>query len=83
MNTKPGGFLDLKNSVNTARWRWRWHQQGGSHFWVARNLTDLRDEDALRRWRYIEYESRRLKRRHRSPVVYIATARFRKMRKQA
>jgi hypothetical protein len=77
-----GGFIDLKNSVNQARWRWRWHQQGGSHFWVARNLTDLRDEDQLRRWRLIEYMVRRLP-RYQSNVVNIATAKFRKMRKQA
>lgn len=82
MNTEPGGFLDLKNSVNQARWRWRWHQQGGSHFWVAHNLTDMRDEDALRRWRYIEHAVRRLP-KYRANVVRIATARFRKMRKQA
>lgn len=78
------GFLGMKNSMHHAKWRWRWHQQGGSHFWVARNLTDLRDEDQLRRWRWIELEARQLKRRHKSPVVHIATARFRKMmRKQA
>jgi hypothetical protein len=79
---KPGGFLDLKNSVNTAKWRWRWHQQAGSYFWVAHNLTDLRDEDQLRRWRWIEHELRRLP-RYRPNVVNISTARFRKMRKQA
>jgi hypothetical protein len=79
---KPGGFLDLQNSVNQAKWRWRWHQQGGTHFWVARDLADLRDEDALRRWRYVEYMVRRLP-KYRPNVVNIATARFRKMRKQA
>lgn len=77
-----GGFLDLKNSVNQAKWRWRWHQQGGSRFWVARDLTDMRDEDALRRWRYIDTEARHL-RRYWKPVTHIATARLRKMRKQA
>lgn len=80
MNTP--GFIDLKNSEHIARWRWRWHQQAGSRFWVARDLTDLRDEDALRRWRWIETEVRQL-RRHRAPIVHIATARLRKMRKQA
>lgn len=80
MNTP--GFLDLKNSVNHAKWRWRWHRQGGSRFWIARDLTDMRDEDQLRRWRYIETEARQL-RRYWKPVTHIATARLRKMRKQA
>jgi hypothetical protein len=80
MNTP--GLLDLKNSVNHARWRWRWHQQGGSHFWTAHSLTDMRDEDQMRRWRYIEHEVRRLP-RYQPNVVNIATAKFRKLRKQA
>lgn len=73
-----GGFLDLKNSVNKAKWAWRWHQQNGSRFWVARNLTDLRDEDALRQWRRIETEVRQ-RRRYWKPIARIATARIRKM----
>lgn len=81
MNNTPG-FLDLQNSERRAQWVLRWHQQGGSHFWCARDLQDLRDEDLLRRWRWIEIEVRNL-RRLSAPVVHIATARLRKMRRQA
>ena len=57
MNTP--GFLDRKNSENRARWLWRWHLQGGSRFWSARPLRDLRNDEDLRRYREIEFRRRR------------------------
>jgi hypothetical protein len=72
------GFNDLKNSVAAAAWGWRWHLQGGSRFWVARDLTDLRNDDQLRQWRGIECSVRELLSR-RASVISIAVAR-RKMR---
>lgn len=78
---KIGGFLDLKNSISTAKWRWRWHLQGGSSHWAARSLRDLRNDEDLRRYRCIE-----LKRRH-TPfgrrVVNLAAFRFERIRQQA
>lgn len=78
--TAPG-FNDWKNSQNLARWRWRWHLQGGSHFWVARDLIDMRDEEQLIHWRVMEVEVRRL-RRARPNVVRISTAKARRFLRQ-
>ena len=75
-----GGYLDAKNSENVAKWRWRWHLQGGSRFWMARSLEDLRNEEDLRRWRLIE-----LKRRHTKKggkVVSMAAIRLAKALKR-
>lgn len=75
------GFLAVKNSVSVAKWRWRWHLQGGSKFWVAHSLLDLRNDEDRRRYRAIE-----VKRRH-TPfgglVVNIAAWRFERVRRQA
>lgn len=57
-HTSIPGLLDLKNQVNVARWRWRWHLQGGSSSWTARPLQDLRNEEDLRRYREIEFDRR-------------------------
>lgn len=50
------GFLALKNSISVAKWRWRWHLQGGSKFWAARNLRDLRNDEDMIRARMIEWK---------------------------
>lgn len=76
------GFKDWKNSQNLARWRWRWHLQGGSGFWVAHDLIDMRDEEQLIQWRVMEVEVRRL-RRVRTNVVHISTAKARRFLRQA
>ena len=55
------GFLALKNIVNVAMFRWRWHQHGGSPHWRARPLMDLRDAKQLARWRRLDFEARRLR----------------------
>lgn len=79
MNTP--GFLDLKNKMLVAAWRWRWALQGGSHHWAARPLQDLRNAEDLRRYRLIEHD-----RRH-SPcgkrVVNINAFRFERIRQKA
>lgn len=59
MNTP--GYLDIKNSANVAKWRWRWHLQGGSSGWSARPLQDLRNEEDLRRGRAIDLKRRQLR----------------------
>jgi hypothetical protein len=47
------GFIDLKNRENTARWMLRSYLRGGSMHIRASDLEDLRNEDDLRRWRYV------------------------------
>lgn len=75
------GFLDLKNAMNVAAWKWRWALQGGSTLWAARPLRDLRNEEDLKRYRLVE-----VKRRH-TPfgrrVVNLAAWRFERVRRQA
>jgi hypothetical protein len=51
-------WLQAKNSRNVARWRWRWHLQSGSRFWIARDLQDLRTEEELQMWRRLEHALR-------------------------
>lgn len=81
------GFLDLKNSRNLARWRWRWHLQAGGRFWIAHDLRDLRNEDDLQRWRLIEFKRRHLPVKVRKVVSVaawrIANAKRRRSRLQA
>jgi len=58
-------FLDhlaLRNSLNRARWAWRWARQGGTYFTTARPLQDLRNDDDMARWRKIEYTRSKLAR---------------------
>lgn len=58
-------FLDhlaLRNSLNRARWAWRWAQQGGTYFTTARPLQDLRNDDDMVRWRKIEHARSKLAR---------------------
>lgn len=57
-------FLDhlaLRNSLNRARWAWRWAQQGGTYFTTARPLQDLRNDEDLKRWREIEFKRRQVR----------------------
>lgn len=49
-----GGFLDQKNRANVAAYYWRVHRQGGSQFYLARNLQDLRNHTQRRWYREIE-----------------------------
>jgi hypothetical protein len=76
------GFLDMKNSRNIARWRWRWHQQSGSRFWVARDLQDLRTEPELEMWRRLEVELRHTPYSKRK-VVNMARLRIERARRRA
>lgn len=80
MNTP--GFLDAKNSENLARWRWRWHLQGGSSGWSARPLLDLRNAEDLKRYREIELKRRHLRPRSRK-VVNLTHERFERIRRRA
>lgn len=75
-----GGFVDQRNSENLARWRWRWHLQGGSRFWIARPLQDLRNEEDLSRWRRLEGALRHTPKSKRK-VVNIAAWRIRNARR--
>jgi hypothetical protein len=75
-------WLDVKNSRRVALWRWRWHLQAGSRFWVARDLQDLRNEEDLRRWREIEGKRRQLPKRFRK-VVKINSWRFANARRRS
>lgn len=76
-----GGYLDAKNSSNLAKWRWRWHLQGGSAHWTARSLVDLRNDEDRKRYRIIELLRRR------SPfgrrIVNLAAWRFERERQKA
>jgi hypothetical protein len=47
-------WLQFKNSQQVALWRWRWHLQGGTRWWIARDLRDLRTEDERATWRRTE-----------------------------
>jgi len=80
-----GGYLDAKNRENVAGWAWRWHLQGGSKFWVARPLRDLRNDEDLKRWREIELKRRHLSKQVRKVVNLAAwrinRARFNRIRR--
>lgn len=54
MNGVPD-WLQMKNSRSVAVWRWRWHLQGGSKHWAARDLQDLRNENDMRRYRAVQF----------------------------
>jgi hypothetical protein len=55
-------FLQVHNGLRRAQWAIRWSRQGGSMFWHARPLEDLRSEEDQRRYRVIEGKRRQLKR---------------------
>lgn len=75
-------FLELKNSLNRAKWAWRWARQGGSFFTVARDLRDLRNAEDLKRWREIEFERSRLGKKVRK-VVNIAACKINRARRRS
>lgn len=80
----PGPF-DLHNQLNLAKWKWRWHLQGGGQHWRARNLKDWRNDDDRKRGRSIEVrvmQARRELRRARR-VVNLAALRMTSARSNA
>jgi len=76
------GFIAAKNALNVAKWRWRWHLQGGGFHWRARDLLDMRDDHYLRMWRRTEVEFREAKRRmaRRVGVVNLRVERAKRQR---
>ena len=80
------GFLDMRNKLNTARWSWKWHLNGGGFHWRARDLEDSRTCDLLERGRDIETKVRQARRELQMPrkVVNLATLRIQRgLRKKA
>lgn len=77
-------FLHMHNALRRAQWAIRWARQGGSRFWHARPLEDLRNEDDLRRYRVIEGKRRHVKRcrGRKAKVINMAHARFERVRQQ-
>lgn len=54
--------LSVKNITSVGRWWMRWVARGGSFHWQARPMTDLRNDDQLRRYREIEHQRRHIPR---------------------
>lgn len=73
------GFLDLKNQLRIAAWRWRWARQGGSFCIAAHPLQDLRNDADRARWRLIEFKVRHCPNGRR--VVNLAAVRIERARK--
>lgn len=80
-----GGYLDMKNQENRARWMWAWARQGGSVFVRAHDLQDLRNEEDLERWRRTEFRLRHTaKSKSKSrKVISFAAVRIARARKRA
>lgn len=78
-------FLQVHNGLRLAQWAVKWSRQGGSKFWHARPLEDLRDEEDLRRYRVIEGKRRHVKRcrGRKAKVVNIAHERLERVRNKA
>jgi hypothetical protein len=77
------GWLEQKNRRNVAKWQWRWHAQGGSRFWIARDLQDLRTDKERQVWRKLEFKLWRTRKSKRN-VVSLASVRIaRAKRKRA
>jgi hypothetical protein len=72
--------LQKRNSERLAQWAIRWSRQGGSKFWGARPLADLRDQEDHRRYRVIEGKRRRAKK---AKVINIAHERIERTRRKA
>lgn len=84
MNANIPGFLGQKNRENTARWMWQSHLRGGSMHVKARDLQDMRNEEDMRRWRYIEIRLVQARRELRlGTVVMLARLRAARTRRQA
>lgn len=73
--TELGGYLDLKNQINRARWMWAWARQGGSPFVRARDLQDLRNEEDLSRWRKTAFKLRHTPKSKRK-IINLAAVRI-------
>lgn len=77
--------LQVLNGLRRAQWAIRWSLQGGSKFWHARPLEDLRNEEDLRRYRVIECKRRHVKRcrGRKAKVINMAHAKFERVRREA
>lgn len=75
-------FLQVHNGLRKAQWAIRWSRQGGSMFWHARPLEDLRNEEDLRRYRVIEAKRRQLKRARKAKVVNLTHERIERVRRK-
>jgi hypothetical protein len=75
--------LQKRNSERLAAWAVRWSRQGGTKFWSARPLNDLRNEEDHRRYRVIEGKRRALKRARKAKVINIAHERIERTRRKA
>lgn len=76
-----GGYMDMRNQINRARWMWRWAQQGGSMHWRARDLQDLRNDEDRRRGRHIDFLVRHTK-GAKKKVISLAAVRIARARKR-
>lgn len=78
------GPMDEHTQAHRARWMWRWHKQGGSSFWKARDLQDYRNAEDLRRWRALETKLRAAKRAmgRGGKVVNVTAWKFARARRQ-
>lgn len=75
--------LQAHNGLRRAQWAIRWSRQGGSKFWSARPLMDLRNEEDLRLYRVIEGKRRQVKRAKKAKVINIAHERIERTRRKA
>jgi hypothetical protein len=87
-------WLYYKNQSMRAKWYMRWALQGGSFFYPAHPLKDLRSLRSQQAWREVQFlaKSRRgyAKRLHekrygvekKKSVVNLATVRFERVRRQ-
>lgn len=79
------GPLDLRNLTNLAKWKWRWHLQGGGQHWLARNLKDWRNDDDRKRGRSIEVRVMQARRelRRANNIVKLAALQMTGARREA
>jgi hypothetical protein len=78
-------YLQVLNGLRHAQWAVRWSRQGGSKFWSARPLNDLRNDEDHRRYRVIDGKRRQLKRERsrKAKVINIAHERIERVRQKA
>lgn len=79
MKDDAGDYLYYKNQENKARWYWKWVRYGGSFFTAARDLSDLRNAEDLRRGRAIEFKRRRINKKYRK-IINLAAWRMERVR---
>lgn len=75
--------LQRRNATRLAQWAIRWSRQGGSKFWSARPLQDLRNDEDHYLYRKIEGKRRQLKRERKAKVINMAHARIDRVRRKA